>query len=311
MFDWKTNLRVFQLINRLYFSIQIKPRTTGFEGALMTLNAMMLWCPSSILFNGVGSWVIFHDTRGLPSITSTRIGFLFVTSSNLWQSTKSLSMKHVEAPKSNKVWTLILLESIFTISGIIKQEETSEVRIGPLIKECATFPSHTVLTMDGHLCFPIQHLPPLIEYSLKHFGPYVVLRLKLFIGQSQAWWFFPPQHKDKSYLCCRSFSFCDNFLNLKESICIGSGIDALVGACFHGEISWILHSLCVECRSYQCSNNQLSHHSTWWMASANVNWLCKFKSKSLTLSHNPHWNALIKVLSFQLMSYANWQKSAA
>jgi hypothetical protein len=85
---------------------------------------------------------------------------------NLWRSTKSLSRKHIEVPESNKAWTLILLESIFTISGIVKQGEALNIRIGPLIKDCAAFFSRTVPTMAGHLCFPIQHLPLLIEYSL-------------------------------------------------------------------------------------------------------------------------------------------------
>jgi hypothetical protein len=87
-------------------------------------------------------------------------------------------MKHVEALESNKAWILILLESSFTISGTEKQEAL-EVRIGPLIKDCITFSSRTVPIVTGHLCFSIQHPPPLIEYLLKHFEPCIVLRLKL------------------------------------------------------------------------------------------------------------------------------------
>jgi hypothetical protein len=107
------------------------------------------------------------------------VKYFFVMRGNLWQSIKSLSMKHAEAPESNKACTLILLESIFTISGTIKQRETSKVRIGPLIKDSTTFSSCMVPTVVGHLCFLIQHPPPLIDYSLKHFEPYVISRLML------------------------------------------------------------------------------------------------------------------------------------
>jgi hypothetical protein len=83
-------------------------------------------------------------------------------------------MKYTKALESNKARTLILLESIFTIIGTVKQREALEIRIGPLINDCATFSSRTVPTMAGNLCFPIPHPPPLIDYSLKHFEPCVV-----------------------------------------------------------------------------------------------------------------------------------------
>jgi hypothetical protein len=65
------------------------------------------------------------------------------------------------------------------ISETIKQGEASEVRIGPLIKDCATFFSRTVPTMVGYLRFLIQYYPPLIDYLLKHFESCIVSRLKL------------------------------------------------------------------------------------------------------------------------------------
>jgi hypothetical protein len=79
-----------------------RPKTTWFEGDLMILNAMMLWYFSITTSNGVLSWVTSHDTRGLPSITSTGIGCFFVTRGSLWRSMKSLFMKRIEAPESNK-----------------------------------------------------------------------------------------------------------------------------------------------------------------------------------------------------------------
>jgi hypothetical protein len=54
-----------------------------------------------------------------------------------------------------------------------------EVRIGSLIKDCATFSKRMISTMVGHLRFLIQYPPPLIDYSLKHFESYLVSRLKL------------------------------------------------------------------------------------------------------------------------------------
>jgi hypothetical protein len=65
------------------------------------------------------------------------------------------------------------------MSGTVKQGKASEVRIGPLINDCTTFSSRINPTVVGHLRFPIQHPPPLIEYSLKYFEPYIVSRLKL------------------------------------------------------------------------------------------------------------------------------------
>jgi hypothetical protein len=117
------------LIAELYLSSQERPKTTRFYGNLMILNAIMLWYPFRVISNGITS----PDIRGLLLVTSTGIRCFFITSGNLWWSTKPLSMKHTKAPKSNKAWTLILLESIFTISRPIKQEKASEVKIGPLI----------------------------------------------------------------------------------------------------------------------------------------------------------------------------------
>jgi heme/copper-type cytochrome/quinol oxidase subunit 3 len=105
MFGRRTNLWGFQLIAGLYLSSQERPRSTGFEGDLMILSAMMLWYSSIIISYAVVSCVKPNkslDTKGLLSITSTRIGYFLITSGTLWRSTKSLSMKHAEAPKYNK-----------------------------------------------------------------------------------------------------------------------------------------------------------------------------------------------------------------
>ena len=87
---------------------------------------------------------------------------------------KSLLMKHVEASESNKARILIILEFISTIIERIKQGEALEIRIGPLINDSTTFSNCMVPTLARHLRFLIQHPPPLIGYSLKHFKPYVI-----------------------------------------------------------------------------------------------------------------------------------------
>jgi hypothetical protein len=135
------------------------------------------------------------------------------------------------------------------------------------------------------------------------------LRLKLFKVQSRAWCFSSPQYKYKSSLCRRSFSFWDSFLNLEESICIGSSIDALVGTYFYGVIASVLYGPCIERHSCQCSINQLSHCTAYVMTSVNINGSSKFRRKSLTSYCNPHQNTLIRALSSQSMSHANWRKS--
>ena len=86
--------------------------------------------------------------------------------------------------ESNNAWTLILLEYVFTISKTIKQGEALEVRIGPLIKNCATFSSCTVLIVVKHLCFLIQHPPLLIDYTLN--AGFLVEFLQWIIGISFA-----------------------------------------------------------------------------------------------------------------------------
>ena len=183
----------------------------------MTLNVMILWCCSITISNGVVSWVTSSNTRGLPSITSTGIECLFVTKGSLWRSIKSLSIKHVEALESNKVWILIILESIYTISGTIKQGKALIVRIGLLIKDCAIFSSCTVHVVTQYLCFLIQH-PPLWLTTRSNIWTLRSFEAEAFIGQSQAWSFSLQQYKQKSSLCSRSFSFCNSFLKLEESI---------------------------------------------------------------------------------------------
>jgi hypothetical protein len=50
-------------------------------------------------------------------------------------------------------------------------------------------------------------------------------------------------------------SFCENFLKLKESICIGLGFGALIGACFHGVTNSALYGPCIKRHFYRRLNN--------------------------------------------------------
>jgi hypothetical protein len=76
-------------------------------------------------------------------------------------------MKYASALESNKAYIFILLKSIFNIIGTLKQGEASEIKIKPLNVDCAIFSNRMVLIVAWHLCFPIQHSPPLIEHLLK------------------------------------------------------------------------------------------------------------------------------------------------
>jgi hypothetical protein len=69
-----------------------------------------------------------------------------------------------------------------------------------------------------------------------------------------------------------------------------------------------LYGPCIERRSCWRSNNWLSHRTACVIAF--VNGLDKFKSKSLTSSHKPHQNVLLRTLSSQSTSHASCWKSA-
>jgi hypothetical protein len=62
-----------------------------------------------------------------------------------------------------------------------------------------------------------------------------------------------------------------------------------------GIMASTLYGPCVEHHSFRRSNNRLSHHTAYIMASVNINGSGKFKSISLMSSRNFQWNALIRV----------------
>jgi hypothetical protein len=72
-------------------------------GDEMTLKTTLLVWEPMVTSNGLVSWVIGHNKKLQPSMTSTRIGVLFSTIVNLYCCTSSLSIKHVYVPKSRSV----------------------------------------------------------------------------------------------------------------------------------------------------------------------------------------------------------------
>ncbi len=73
----------------------------------MTLNITFLVWDPTVTSNGLVSCVIGLDERFQPSMTSTNIGVFFPIRANLYCGTNSLSIKHVDVPKSKSVWTSI------------------------------------------------------------------------------------------------------------------------------------------------------------------------------------------------------------
>ncbi len=141
------SFRFFQSISGLIISNQEKPKTRGLEGELMILNTIVLRCPSRIMSKGLVSWVTSPEIKGLPSITSTIIGYFLGTIGILWRFTRFLSIKQAEALESNKALTFMLCGWKFILSGILKQQEGLEDKIGP--DDVATFVSCTVPNVAG------------------------------------------------------------------------------------------------------------------------------------------------------------------
>jgi len=142
----------FQSISGLIISNQEKPKTRGLKGELMILNTIVLRCPSKIMYKGLVSWVTSPEIKGLPSITSTVTGYFLGTIGRLWSFVRFLSIKQAEALESNKALTFMLCGWKYILSGILKQREGSEDKIGP--DDVATLVSRTVPNMVGCCHFP-------------------------------------------------------------------------------------------------------------------------------------------------------------
>jgi hypothetical protein len=141
------SFRFFQSISGLIIFNQERPKMRGLEGELMILNTIVLRCLSRIMSKGLVSWVTSPEIKGLPSITSTVTRCFLGTIGRLWCFTRFLSIKQTEAPESNKALIFMLCGWKSILSGILKQQEGSEDKIGPY--DVATLVSHTVPNVAG------------------------------------------------------------------------------------------------------------------------------------------------------------------
>jgi hypothetical protein len=69
----------------------------------MTLKTTLLVWEPMVTFNGLFSWVIGFNEKLQPSMTSIDISVFFSTKTNLYYHINSLSIKHVDAPKSKVI----------------------------------------------------------------------------------------------------------------------------------------------------------------------------------------------------------------
>jgi len=155
------NFRFFQSISGLIISNQERPKTRGLEGELMILNTIVLRYPSRIMSKGLVSWVTSPEIKGLPSITSTATGDFLRTIGRLWRFTRFLSIKQAEASESNKALTFMLCGWKYILSGILKQREGSEDKIGP--DDVGILVSRTVPNVAGCSRFPARFPPVLAQ----------------------------------------------------------------------------------------------------------------------------------------------------
>ena len=107
-------------------------------------------------------------------MTSTFTGHFLQTKGSLYLSAKSLSIKHTNAPESNKALAFMLHDSNLNLKDIKKQGEASEERIGPV--DCAFLANRTVPIEAGCRCFPILQFLFQPENLLKYIGICGVLK---------------------------------------------------------------------------------------------------------------------------------------
>jgi hypothetical protein len=110
---------------------QNNPMMVGFAREEMTLKTTLLVCDPMVISNSLVSCIIGFEKRFRPSITSTTIDVVFFTKGNLSCHTNSLSMKHVNAPKSSNVLVFIVVDLLHLIMiGNKKQSVGFENRLG-------------------------------------------------------------------------------------------------------------------------------------------------------------------------------------
>jgi hypothetical protein len=131
----------------------------------MILNAIVLRCPSRIMSKGLVSWMTSPEIKGLPSITSTATGDFLRTIGRLWRFTRFLSIKQADVPESNKALTFMLCGWKSILSGILKQREGSEDKIGP--DDVQILVNRTVPNVASYCHFPTRFPPVLAQKCLR------------------------------------------------------------------------------------------------------------------------------------------------
>ncbi len=127
----------------------------GFAREEMTLKTTLLVCDPMVISNSLVSCIIGFEKRFRPSITSTTIDVVFFTKGNLSCHTNSLSMKHVNAPKSSNVLVFIVVDLLHLIMiGNKKQSVGFENRLGLFWLHDASRSNFTIPINNRHLCFP-------------------------------------------------------------------------------------------------------------------------------------------------------------
>jgi hypothetical protein len=107
-----------------------------------------------VISNALVLCVIDLDEKLQPSMTSTDISVLFSIRANLYYCTNSLSMKHINAPKSRSVWASIIIGFLhLTMIGIKKHGVGSKDRLEPFSLHDASRSNLTFLTKTGHVHF--------------------------------------------------------------------------------------------------------------------------------------------------------------
>jgi hypothetical protein len=108
-----------------------------------------------VIFNTLVSCIIGLEKRFWPSITSIAIGVIFFTKGSFSCHTNSLSMKHVNAPKSSSALVFIVTDLLHLIMiGNKKQGVGFEDRLGPFWSHDASRSNFTIPINTRRLCFP-------------------------------------------------------------------------------------------------------------------------------------------------------------
>jgi hypothetical protein len=129
---------------------------------------LLVW-ESMVTSNGLVTCVIGLDEKLWPSMTSTNTNVFFTTKTNLYCHINSLSIRHVDAPKSKNVWASIITSLLHLIMiGTKNHGDGSEDRFGPFSLHGASKSSLVVPNETIHACFST---PLVVDYNNRYRTP--------------------------------------------------------------------------------------------------------------------------------------------